>query len=418
MECCVNGQGQLGLLLAAFLFMPWKLQKEHLSLRLILGVAGFLGITEVLRLFNVNFQAQLLLYTVLLSALILFCFHCSLIHMLFVVTCSYAVQHISSKLAYMLVMPFLQRMEEENIPFLFISLFCVTALMWLLIFFSYTRPYGKKEDLKFNNGQIVIYSGIFLLVAIGLSTAIERGFDKGADTYIASYQALNAMCILFGFTILNLEIGNYNTKALEQENLVLANLLKADELRYEQARRDMDKINIRYHDLKQQYAGADEAERRKLEEEMNRLSLSYFTGNKAVDITLTQKAALCSDAGIRLICSADGSCLDRMKPFHLYSMLGNALDNAIECLEQVSDPEKKVITLDIHKERDMALIRVENYTPKVPVYDGGAIRTSKADFEDHGYGIKSIRNTAELYGGSATTFVENNIFYLLIVLNF
>jgi sensor histidine kinase regulating citrate/malate metabolism len=97
-------------------------------------------------------------------------------------------------------------------------------------------------------------------------------------------------------------------------------------------------------------------------------------------------------------------------------MLGNALDNAIECLQQVSDPEKKVITLDIHKEKDMAVIRVENYTPSSPVLKDGSLVTTKSEKEEHGYGVKSIQNIASIYGGIAHTFVENEIFYLLITL--
>ena len=87
----------------------------------------------------------------------------------------------------------------------------------------------------------------------------------------------------------------------------------------------MEKINIRYHDLKQQYSRATEEERTKLENEMENLNLRYFTGNKALDITLTQKAGLCAQNGIQLICSADGSCLAKMKHYHIYSLLGNAL---------------------------------------------------------------------------------------------
>ena len=149
---------------------------------------------------------------------------------------------------------------------------------------------------------------------------------------------------------------------------------------------------------------------------MAELNLRYFTGNKAVDITLTEKSAKCNAAGIQLVCSADGSCLDRMKHYHIYSMLGNALDNAIECLEQVNDEEKRVITLDIHREKNMAVIRIENYTPHQPVFQDGNLLTTKSDKKDHGYGVKSIQNTAEIYGGIAHVFVENEIFYLLITI--
>lgn len=151
------------------------------------------------------------------------------------------------------------------------------------------------------------------------------------------------------------------------------------------------KINIRYHDLKQQYSRATDEERARLEEEMDNLNLRYLTGNKALDITLTQKSALCGQAGIQLVCSADGSCLEDMKHYHIYSLLGNALDNAIECLTQVNDASKRVITLDISRCRDMAVIRVQNYTPAPPTLRDGAIVTTKRDTEEHGYGIKASK---------------------------
>ncbi|MCR4587008.1 MAG: ATP-binding protein [Lachnospiraceae bacterium] len=411
-----NRQVQIGLLFAVFLFMPWKQKREHFGARLLISMLGFAAITELFEYFDLDFRIKLLLYTVLIAALILVCFQCSLIHDIYCTTCTYAVQHASSKIAFLIIMPFRIRMDIQGIPFMFWILTVVSVLVWMLVFKLYTRPYSQKEDLQFDNGKVVKYSGIFILAAIYLSVALENGLDATGENYLSSYLSLNALCVLFSFTILTLEINNYNTKALEQENLVLTNLLKADKQQYEQAQKDMEKINIRYHDLKQQYSKAGDEERRKLEEEMAELNLSYFTGNKAVDITLTQKASRCNEEEIRLICSVDGTCLNRMKHFHIFSMLGNALDNAIECLEQVAEPDRKVITLDIHKEKNMAVIRVENFTPKNPVFMDQTIVTSKADTQNHGYGVKSIQNTAEIYGGVATTFVEDHIFYLIISL--
>ena len=400
----------------AFLFMPWNQKRDHFYIRLLVGVGFFLAISEVCARYNVENKARLLLYTLLIFALIGFCFECSLIHNLFYTTCTYAVQHISSKLTYMIVVPITMKSSIPGYSFALIVLLLVSVMLAAIVFFRYTKPNLKKGNLQFDNVLIVIYSGVFLVAAVYLSVLLEDGFDNTLPSYLTSYLCLNAFCILFALAILALEFTNFNTKKLEQENRTLAELLEADKENYEQAKKDMEKINIRFHDLKQQYTKATDEERIKLEEEMAQLNLRYFTGNKAVDITLTQKAAICNEEGIQLVCSADASCLQRMKHFHIYSMLGNALDNAIECLEQVSDVEKKVITLDIHKEKNMAVIRVENYTPKEPVFKDGSLVTSKADKNDHGYGVKSIQNTAEIYGGNAHTFVENGIFYLLITL--
>lgn len=287
-------------------------------------------------------------------------------------------------------------------------------MVCLVIYLLFTLRI-QRGRLLFDNVKTVLYSGFFLIAAVYLSVVLEDVLDSSAESYLTAYLALNAFCILFAITILALEFSNCSIKSLEQENEMLAQLLECDKQQYEQAKKDMEKINIRYHDLKQQYSRATDEERARLEEEMNNLNLRYLTGNKALDITLTQKSALCGQAGIQLVCSADGSCLEDMKHYHIYSLLGNALDNAIECLTQVNDASKRVITLDISRCRDMAVIRVQNYTPAPPTLRDGAIVTTKQDTEEHGYGIKSIKSIAELYGATVTGVDDlNQTFELLL----
>ena len=234
--------------------------------------------------------------------------------------------------------------------------------------------------------------------------------------YLTSYLALNAFCALFAVAVLSMEFSNCSIKRLESENMILEQMLENDRQQYELAKREMEKINIRYHDLKQQYSRAPDGERAKLEQEMEAIRLRYYTGNKALDIVLTQKSGLCEQAGIQLVCSVDGSCLSGMTHYHIYSMLGNAIDNAMECLVKVEDQEKKVINLSICRRADMAVICVENYTPAPPVVRDGALVTTKQDAGSHGYGTKSIKNIAELYGGTADYFVEGEVFCLLITI--
>ena len=178
----------------------------------------------------------------------------------------------------------------------------------------------------------------------------------------------------------------------------------------------MEKINIRYHDLKQQYSRVPAEERAGLEDEMRSLNLRYFTGNKALDIVITQKAATCAEKGIQLVCSADGEALGAMKSFHIYSLFGNAIDNAIECLEKVEDRSRRTITLNLARSGEMAVIRVENYTPADPVVEDGSLVTSKDDAANHGFGVKSIKGIAEKYGGTAEFFVRDHVFYLVVAL--
>lgn len=268
----------------------------------------------------------------------------------------------------------------------------------------------------FDRRKTVIYSGLFLFVAVYLSSLLEQNLDMTSAAYLTSYLALNAFCALFAVAVLSMEFSNCSIKRLESENMILEQMLENDRQQYELAKREMEKINIRYHDLKQQYSRAPDGERAKLEQEMEAIRLRYYTGNKALDIVLTQKSGLCEQAGIQLVCSVDGSCLSGMTHYHIYSMLGNAIDNAMECLVKVEDQEKKVINLSICRRADMAVICVENYTPAPPVVRDGALVTTKQDAGSHGYGTKSIKNIAELYGGTADYFVEGEVFCLLITI--
>lgn len=403
----------LGMLLYACLFVPWKQKRSQFWLRVVAGVLALILMSDIAAMLSIPMWLNLALNTMLTLLLLWFCFDCDLTHAVFYTTCAYVAQHIASKLGYMILMPMYQSGIGNNQ--ISVAVLMLTELaVCLPIYLRYTRKLFDRSELIFDNTKTVLYSALFLVVAVYLSVVQESGLDTAAPGYLRSYLSLNASCILFAVTILSLEFSNCSIKHLEQENLALAQLLECDRQNYEQAKQDMEKINIRYHDLKQQYSRATDEERVRLEAEMTELNLHYFTGNKALDIVLTQKATLCSKADIQLICSADGSCLARMKHYHIYSMLGNALDNAIECLAQVDDPAKKVITLDISRCRDMAVIRMENYTPVMPVLDNGTLVTTKHDSAEHGYGTRSIRNIAEQYGGTADYFVEDHIFYLLV----
>ena len=382
----------LGMLAAACLFVPWERRRSYFPLRIAAG---------------------LLLQTVFLVLFIWLCFQGSIVHAVFSATCAYAVQHITSKLAYMVAMPLLLR-GAFHLWSLWTLLLLANLLVCAPIFLVFTRRFFGNGQLVFDSRKTVLTSGLFLFAAVFLSSLLEDNLDMSAATYLSSYRALNAFCILFAVAILSMEFSNCGMKRLESEKQVLEQLLESDKLQYEQAKRDMEKIHIRYHDLKQQYSRADDEERAKLEAEMKALDLRYYTDNKALDIVLTQKAVLCKDSGIQLVCSVDGNCLSGMKHYHIYSLLGNAIDNAIECLTRVEDKSKRVIDLAISRYSGMVVIRIENFTPDQPVLREGVLVTTKEDASGHGYGMKSIKNIAELYDGTADYFVEDQVFCLLV----
>ena len=65
------------------------------------------------------------------------------------------------------------------------------------------------------------------------------------------------------------------------------------------------------------------------------------TGNEILDTILTEKSLICENSGIHISCVADGSLLAFMNPVDLYTLFGNALDNAIEAVRKLESKEKE-----------------------------------------------------------------------------
>ena len=107
-----------------------------------------------------------------------------------------------------------------------------------------------------------------------------------------------------------------------------------------------------------------------------------------------------------------------IKPVDMCIILSNALDNAIEANQTIDDPDGRYIKLKMYGNGSYTVISVTNPTDKIPVKSSGnSYITSKKDNENHGFGLKSIENTAKKYDGEMLTKCEDSVFTLVIKLN-
>ena len=67
-------------------------------------------------------------------------------------------------------------------------------------------------------------------------------------------------------------------------------------------------------------------------------------------------------------------------------------------------------------QKSFLLLRFENYYEGTLEFEGGLPVTTKKDKAYHGFGIKSIRYTAEKYGGSVTVAAKDNWFEMKVPL--
>lgn len=210
---------------------------------------------------------------------------------------------------------------------------------------------------------------------------------------------------------------------VRMEKEFLQNMLHMQYVNYQISEESIALINQKYHDLKHQIEllRAEVSTEKKLsylqqvEEDIRAYETQNKTGNRVLDILLATKGLQCQKEGITLTCVADGEELSFIDPVDLSALFGNALDNAIESVRKIMDPEKRLIHLSVGKQRNFLLIRIENCYEGTIEFQNGVPATTKRNRRFHGFGITSIHKTVEKYHGSVTIDTRNGWFELRLL---
>lgn len=186
----------------------------------------------------------------------------------------------------------------------------------------------------------------------------------------------------------------------------------------------VDVINIKYHDLKHQIQALrqveDPEEREKwienLMQELELYNINFDTGNKVLDTILATKELQCKKHKINISFLVNGAPLLFMSDADIVSLFSNALDNAIEAVTKIIDPEKRLIHLEVSEKHKFLFIRCENYTEEPIIMNHGTPLTSKQDKQHHGFGVKSIKYTVKKYRGNYMLSTKDGWFTLDILI--
>ena len=261
---------------------------------------------------------------------------------------------------------------------------------------------------------------IYILSSLSYSS-LETPFTTTSEADIFNIRSIvyfGGVAILYAY---HLQI--CDTHAL-REISALQNVLDMQYANYQQSQASIDMVNRKYHDLKHQIAvlraeiGAEQKldSLDQIERDIRAYESQSQTENKVLDAILTSKSAYCLEHGILLTCVADGSALDFLSVVEISALFGNALDNAIEGVGRLDDPEQRLIHLSVAQQKGFLRVKVENRCVDGLVVGEELPKTTKEDKGLHGYGLKSIRATAEKYGGSVTLRAENGWFTLGVLI--
>ena len=293
---------------------------------------------------------------------------------------------------------------------------CYVLIYWYFGYFLNERM-KRNEDLSLGRKPLIVFSGLMIAVDIILHmvTVMNTDADRTSVMLENGYNLLCCVLVLF------LQFGVLSRKQLEQSNDQLQQMLAQREEQYEIRRESMDIINIKHHDLKHQLGllrqVVDQKTLQGMEEAVSRYDTIVSTGNEYLDLILTEKSMLCQAKKIMFTYIADGEKLNFMEPGDVYSLFGNATENAIEYEEKLRDEEKRFIHLSVKQSDGLLTIHVENYFEDGEwSMEQGLPGTTKENKSYHGFGLRSIQMTAEKYGGEMSVRAKDHLFSLNVIL--
>ncbi len=325
----------------------------------------------------------------------------------------YAVQHFSYQLA----------LAFSQIPWYFnpipahrqiIYELCLFPITYFLFWFFFGKNAGKDMHLKTKDFRFDLIAISILFICIGLSR-ITRGSN---DTKVILSTSAYAMTCCLSALIIQF----YLKRSLElsYEKKLIRNLWDEDKKHYEISKEQMNLVNIQAHDLKHKITAfkgrLPDQEISSINKVIDDYDSHLKTGNEALDVILNEKSFICKKEGISFTFLGDGKQLDRIEVTDIYSLIGNAMDNAIEAVTKLKK-EKRIISMNIESKGPMVFLSIRNYFLGELKKENDDILTTKTDHPDfHGFGLKSIRRIAEKYGGDIQIETKDDTFILNIYL--
>ncbi len=361
----------------------------------------------------------------------LLCYDVSPLTVLFCLIVAYTTQHLAYCLCNcMLVFTNLsenvygvyteEAMAQQgnvNLVFGLIFEFVIYYITYYVFFLLFGDRIKKNSEIKLQKTSLLIIGSVAIVLSIFVNAMVV--FSELQSDLVIATNFYNALCCGF---IVHMLFSMVTNVQMKDELDTIYKLLRESQEQYETSKKNIELINIKCHDLKHQIRKIGQENLindRAIQEIADAVSIydsEVDTGNVAFDTILTEKGLYCYKNKITLDCMADGHLLDFMNEAEIYSMFGNALDNAISAVRQIPDCTKHYIGLSVCRVHDFVTVNIHNFYEGAIACKDGIPSTTKEDKENHGFGLKSICYIAEKYGGKASVRAEGGVFDLNILL--
>lgn len=415
----------LEMLAVTLISMRWLNRRAHFWLRVAALAAALaaelVGYSMLFQDFNWIWFLLVFVTVALGDAL---CCELNWIDALYCAALAYATQHLASSLYILLVFRGSAPQWSDGLYLV------VDALVFAGFAFFFAKRLPDKGKYGVSANTVLSITALVLFVALFLSMYCKMAVDAttlagGEQGMVALFRGSLLFDILVCFFVLWSQLIQRReitaSKALEKSRI----LWKQNERQYALSKENVELINRKCHDLRHQIAALSYAEGgserrqafvREVQDMLDVYDSKTDTGNEALNTILMEKGLYCKLHQIQWTCVADGSALAFMDVVDLYTLFGNAIDNAIESVEKIDDPDKRIISTAVWRKDSFAMIQIENYYEGEIALRDGLPLTSKGDTSNHGFGLKSMRKIAEKYNGTLSVRTEDHRFLLYVML--
>ena len=403
------------LLIAEFIVCAKLRRRRRFPLRVSMGAVVLAGISY---LWELVFGGLGLAWVSAIKFLVLFlfsigllalCYKASLRSLLFCSTAGYCIQHAAYQLHSIIIT--LAGIDAKWGQAATLALCCAACYAAIYFFFARKLKYAE-DNICISNLGMLWLSVIIILVAVFISFygAVYSIGHRSEVLLIVVCLFSVASCVLALISLLALNA----KKQGEDERAVLSHMLHQAKMQYDATAENINLINIKCHDLKHKILSlkdrVDTDELKRISNAVDIYDSSFDTGNRALDVVLTEKTLLCKSKGIRLTCMMNGSVLNGWSAGDIYSFFGNAIDNAINSVSGL-DEDKRSISITEQTRGKLKNIRIENFYSGEMKFEDGLPVTS-GDRRYHGFGMKSIKMVADSYGCILSVKADDGIFCL------
>lgn len=425
-----------------FLFLRKLVKRKNFVLRVVLLTLAYaligLPVAWFYTAFGQTVWGRVLVYLVLFAIATVFAFLCfdeSYLTVLFCCGMAYAVQNLVYKLfltfwTFGEVFSLYENWGDNFNLYYRLVYYSFYAMACAATWFAFIRNITEKLQTHVIDRKMLAVTVLVLAIAIilcsfediyfaKLSVWRESRFDN--PIYYVLRQTGNVFFVVSSITVLLLASKTIVEHKLQREVEYLKYAVRQSERQYEISKETIDIINVKCHDIKYKL-NAFAAQNGVTPEAMEdlRKSISIYdtkinSGNKLLDVLLTEKSLFCEQNGITLSCMADGEKLDFIEDGDLYCLFGNLLDNALEAVKGIAEKERRIISLMVKSRDDIIIVQEENYFNGSLEFENGLPVTTKEDKNYHGFGMQSLRMIVKKYGGELTAYVTDDIFHLNII---